>query len=84
MVASQWERREVDIGETICRRVMGESLRGTEDLQSLGIRFGDKELVVGLEVAVIIVAAVLSSLLGAVVPAILAARANPVDALRYE
>ena len=38
----------------------------------------------GFEVAVIIVAAVLSSLLGAVVPAILAARANPVDALRYE
>jgi lipoprotein-releasing system permease protein len=37
-----------------------------------------------LEVAAIVVAAILSSLFGAAVPAMLAARANPVDALRYE
>jgi lipoprotein-releasing system permease protein len=36
------------------------------------------------EVTVILFLAVLSSLMGAVIPALLAARLNPVDALRYE
>ena len=38
----------------------------------------------GREVAVIVVVAVLSSVLGAVLPAIRAARMNPVEALRFE